>query len=168
MYLPKFLAPFKREAEILHQREITFFRELLFGVRDRMREGNCGECFTSKFFERQKEFELSDDEGAYIIGTLFEAGAGTTTAAMLSFCHAMCHYPDWQGQLQTEVDKVAGSSRMPTLEDMSSLPTVRAVTNEVLRWRPVTAGGLPHELTKDDVYDGLFLPAGTNILPNQW
>lgn len=168
MYLPKWLAPFKREGEMLHQREITLFRELLFSVRDRMRSEKCGDCFAKKFLEKQDEFQLSDDEGAYVIGTLFEAGAGTTAAAMMSFCLAMCHYPDWQSRMQEEVDAVTGASRMPTFEDLPSLPTVRAVAKEVLRWRPVTAGGLPHELVKDDVYDGFFFPAGTNILPNQW
>jgi cytochrome P450 len=168
MYLPKWLAPFKREAEVLHHREISLFRELLFDVRDRMHSGKCGDCFAKKFFEKQDEVELSDDEGAYVIGTLFEAGAGTTAAAMMSFCLAMCHYPDWQTRLQKEVDDVVGSSRLPTFEDIPSLPTVRAVAKEVLRWRPVTAGGLPHELVKDDVYDGFYFPAGTTILPNQW
>jgi cytochrome P450 len=70
--------------------------------------------------------------------------------------------------MQKEVDEVVGSSRMPKFEDIPSLPTVRAVIKEVLRWRPVTAGGLPHELVKDDVYEGFFFPAGTNVLPNQW
>ena len=56
---------------------------------------------------------------------------------------------------------------------MPSLPRVRAVAKEVLRWRPVTAGGLPHALTQDDSYklkDGrkLFFPAGTNVHPVQW
>jgi cytochrome P450 len=168
MYLPKWLAPFKREAEMLHQREKSLFRELLYGVQDRIRSEKCGDCFAKKFLEKQDEFELSDDEGAYVLGVLFEAGAGTTAAAMMSFCLAMCHYPDWQSKMQKEIDNVVGSSQMPTFGDIPSLPTVRAVTKEVLRWRPVTAGGLPHELIKDDVYEGFFFPAGSNILPNQW
>ena len=32
----------------------------------------------------------------------------------------------------------------------------------------MTAGGLPHLCTKDDIYDGIYIPAGTNIHPNQW
>ncbi|KAH6718400.1 cytochrome P450 [Leptodontidium sp. MPI-SDFR-AT-0119] len=167
-YLPKWLAPFKREAEMLHQREKSFYRELLYGVRDRIRSEKCGDCFARKFLENQDQFDLSDDEGAYALGILFEAGSGTTAAAMMSFCLAMCHYPDWQSKMQREVDEVVGSSRMPTFDDIPSLPTVRAVAKEALRWRPVTAGGIPHELNKDDVYEGFFFPAGTNILPNQW
>lgn len=168
MYLPTWLASFKREAERLHTFEITLFRQLLSEVREKMKTKTAPKCFMRTFLERQDEFGLSDDEGAYVIGTLFEAGSGTTAAAMMSFVLAMCHHPEWQKRMQQEVDRVVGDARMPVFDDMPALPTVRAVAKEVLRWRPVTAGGVPHELVKDDVYEGYFLPAGTNVHPNQW
>lgn len=168
MHLPTWLAPFKREAAQLHEFESKLFRGLLLEVRDKMKSGKSPKCFAKTFLERQEEFGLSDDEGAYVVGTLFEAGAGTTAAAMMSFVLCMCHSPEWQAKMQQEVDRVVGDDRIPDYGDIPSLPTVRAVIKEVLRWRPVTAGGVPHELVKDDVYDGFFLPAGTNIHPNQW
>lgn len=169
MYLPKWLAPFKREGEKLHANEASLFRGLQDEVRMKIQRGeNVPQSFTRTFLEKQKELEMSDDEGAYVIGTLFEAGSGTTAAAMMSFCLAMCHFPDWQSRMQDEVDRVVGPSRMPTLDDMPNLPTVRAVIKEVLRWRPVTSGGVPHQLVKDDVYDGYFLPQGTLVHANQW
>jgi cytochrome P450 len=168
MYLPKWLAPFKREAESLHQEELSLFCELLDEVRAKTRQGKCGSCFAKTFLEKQSQYALSDEEGAYVIGTLFEAGSGTTAATMMSFCLAMCHYPEWQEKLQKEVDEWVGDTRMPDFGDISSLPTVRAAAKEVLRWRPVTAGGVPHELIKNDVYDGFFFPAGTNVHANQW
>ena len=168
MYLPSWLAPFKREAASLHDFEITLFRGLIGEVREKVKQGKASRCFTTTFLEKQAEFGLSDDQGAYVIGTLFEAGAGTTAAALCSFCLAMVHYPEWQDEMQREVDRVVGEERMPEFDDIPELPTVRAVTKEVLRWRPVTAGGVPHELVKDDVYDGLFFPAGTNVHANQW
>lgn len=99
---------------------------------------------------------------------MFEAGSGTTSAAMMSFMLAMIKHPDWFKKLQNEVDHVCGADRLPYLDDIPQLPTVRAVVKEVLRWRPVTAGGLPHMCTKDDVYNGLFIPARTVMHPNQW
>ena len=168
MYLPRWLAPFKREAERLHDFEITLFRDLLREVQEKMQAEKCPDCFAKTFLEKQDVYGLSYDEGAYVIGTLFEAGSGTTAAAMMSFCLAMCHHPEWQSEIQSEVDQVVGDARMPDFSDIPQLPKTRAVIKEVLRWRPVTAGGIPHELTKDDVYNGLFLPKGTNIHPNQW
>jgi cytochrome P450 len=57
---------------------------------------------------------------------------------------------------------------MPEFSDIPNLPTVRAVVKEVLRWRPVTAGGVPHELVKADSYQGYTFKAGTVFHPNQW
>ncbi|EXJ92987.1 hypothetical protein A1O3_01543 [Capronia epimyces CBS 606.96] len=168
MCLPTWLAPFKREAARLHQFEMALFRQLLLEVRERMNVKKAPDCFMRTFLERQAEFGLSDDEGAYVVGTLFEAGTGTTAAAMMSFVLAMCLSPKWQKKIQQELDRVVGDARMPDFDDMPALPTVRAVAKEVLRWRPVTAGGVPHELVKDDVYEGHFFPAGTNVHANQW
>jgi cytochrome P450 len=168
MCLPAWLAPFKREAARLHAFEIKTFKGLLLEVRDKMQAGKAPKCFSRSFLERQAEYNLSDNEGAYVIGTLFEAGAGTTAAAMMSFVLCMCHHPEWQQKIQDEVDRVVGDTRMPEYRDIASLPTCRAVIKEVMRWRPVTAGGVPHELVKDDVYNGFFFPAGTNVHANQW
>jgi hypothetical protein len=177
-YLPDFLAPFKREAEILHHKELTLFRTLLLDVQKDMERGVAPECFSRTFFENADDYGLSIDEAAYVIGTLFEAGSGTTAAAMMSFCLCMCLHPEWQEKGQKEVDSVCADA-MPEFEDLPRLPTVRAIIKEVTRWRPVTAGGtsffvlelttgVPHQLVKDDVYEGYFFPAGTNIHANQW
>lgn len=87
---------------------------------------------------------------------------------MMSWILCMVLHPDEYKQLQDEIDGVVSSRRLPEFEDLPKLPRVRAVVKEALRWRPVTAGGLPHFSTKDDVYENQFIPAGTNIHPNQW
>nr|OQO28664.1 hypothetical protein B0A51_04775 [Rachicladosporium sp. CCFEE 5018] len=166
--LPYWMAPFKREAQRLRDSELELFRQLRADVRKDMLSEKPRESFTKTFLDRQREFGLSDDEGAYVIGTLFEAGAGTTAAAMMSFCLAMCHTPVWQERLHEEVDRIATDERMPDFDDLSDLPVVRAIVKEVLRWRPVTAGGVPHQLIKDDTYEGYFLPANTIVHANQW
>lgn len=166
-YLPEPLAPFKREAKRLHALELGLFRELLEDTRAAMRAGTAKPSFAQTFLAEQEKFDLSNDEGAYVLGTLFEAGSGTTAAAMMSFCLAMTLHPEWQKPMWQELDAVCGD-RIPEFDDIPQLPTVRAVIKEVLRWRPVTAGGVPHQLTQDDVYDGIFLKAGTIVHANQW
>jgi cytochrome P450 len=173
MYLPDFMAPFKREGKRLHREELDLFRSLQDDVRKEMANGKLKEeNFTSRFLSEQEKWGLSDDEGAYVIGTLFEAGSGTTAAAMMNFLLAMIRHPSSLAALQKELDEVVGGERLPGFEDMENLPRVRAVVKETLRWRPVTAGGVPHRLTKDDIYeiDGkkYFLRAGSNVHANQW
>lgn len=168
MYLPRFLAPFKQELTTLHERELELFRGLVEDVRQEMQAGTAPECWERTFIERQADFDLTTDQGAYVVGTLFEAGSGTTAAAMMSFLLAMILHPEWLAKLQAEVDSVCGATRLPDFSDVPNLPTVRAVVKETLRWRPVTAGGVPHQLTQDDVYNGFYIPAGTNVHANQW
>src|ERR1700742_3040253 len=129
MYLPTWLAPFKREGARLHDFEITFFRNLLFDVREKMKAEKAPPCFARLFLEKQQEFGLSDDEGAYMIGTLYEAGSGTTAAAMMSYVLIICHYPEWQKMIQDEVDRVVGDDRMPDFRDIPKLAAVRAADN---------------------------------------
>lgn len=166
-YLPSVLAPFKREGKRLHEEELSLFRQLQSDVREQVARGNATNSFTRTFLENQEALRLSDDEGAYVIGTMFEAGSGTTSAAMQSLCLAMCHFPDWQQKMKEQLDQVVGN-RMPEFADMPHLSTVRAVIKEVLRWRPVTSGGVPHQLIQDDEYKGYHFSKGTVFHANQW
>ena len=89
----------------------------------------------------------------------------------MSFILAMVLHQDSLSDLQRDIDEVVGD-RLPTFEDTPHLPRVRAIVNETQRWRPVTAGGVPHQLVKDDVYElnGIkyYLQAGSNVHANQY
>ena len=70
--------------------------------------------------------------------------------------------------MQKELDDHIGNDRIPDFNDIPNLPTVRAIIKEVLRWRPVTAGGVPHQLIKDDTYKSYHFAKGTGFHANQW
>ncbi|KAL3459719.1 cytochrome P450 [Aspergillus heterothallicus] len=166
-YLPEWLAPFKREGRRLHEVESGLFRALLKDVEAEVEAGTAGPSFARTWLENKNSFPLTEDEASYVFGTLFEAGTGTTAAAMMSFMLVIVLFPQWQQAMWDELDEVVGD-RMPEFEDVPRLPTCRAVVKEVLRWRPVTSGGVPHQLTEDDIYDGYFFPKGTTVHANQW
>lgn len=166
MNLPAIIAPFKRDLKRLHQVELSLFRQLYNETATP--QGSKAECWGNIATRKGAEAGLSSDQIAYILGAIFEAGSGTTAAAMNSFMLAMTLYPDAFRKLQDEVDSVVGDKRLPHFKDMPLLPLVRATVKEVLRWRPVTPGGVPHQSIQDDTYNGMFIPAGTNIHPNQW
>lgn len=64
---------------------------------------------------------------------------------------------------------MVGTDRLPTFDDLPSLPYVQAVVSEALRWRPVAVlGGTPHATTADDVYKGMFIPKGSTIIAPLW
>lgn len=64
------------------------------------------------------------------------------------------------------MDSVVGGLRLPSMSDYEHLPYCRALTKEIFRWHPSVPVGLIHRLTKDDVYDGYFLPAGAAVFAN--
>lgn len=69
---------------------------------------------------------------------------------------------------QDELDAIIGPGRLPTFADMSDLPYIRALCQEVNRWRPVSSGGFRHALTEDVSYGTYLLPKGSSIVGNHW
>ena len=133
--------------------ELTLFKSQLQSVRQKM---ECGEevpqSFGKYLLERQKELELSDDETAYLAGSMFGAGSDTTASAIsISVLAAAC-YPKEQQRVWDELESVVGRERPPTMEDQDKLPRTMAWVLETFRWRPVTAGGFPHRSTRDIIW----------------
>ena len=47
---------------------------------------------------------------------------------------AMLHYPECLNKARSEIDSIVGRDRMPSFEDMNSLPYTNALIKEVLRY----------------------------------
>ncbi|KAI0631992.1 cytochrome P450 [Trametes polyzona] len=80
----------------------------------------------------------------------------------------MSQHPDARRKAQEELDRVVGPHRLPDLDDRDALVYINAVIKEVVRWHIVLAVSVPHRALEDDVVNGYFIPAGTDILPNVW
>lgn len=110
-------------------------------------------------------------------------------ASLESFFLEMTRHPDIQEKAQREIDGFVGSARLPSFDDEDSLPYVKALFKEVLRFHPVAPCGKAYhifplhdlnctvnvshaaglrELTADDVYKGYRMPAGSVVLVNAW
>lgn len=108
-------------------------------------------------------------ELAYDVGITYEAGSDTTTMAMeVSVTATVLYGATFVPQARKELDDVVGRNRMPTFADLSALRYIQAIVNEVLRWRPVSAGGIPYVVTKDDEYKGYRIPADATVIGNHW
>ena len=166
--LPTWIAPFKRQLAGYFEIADKYYRGLQDDIAAQMRSGTAVDCWQKRNLENKGDFGMNDQQASWAVGAMLAAGMPTTAAVLLSFLQAIVHHPEWQGKVQTEVDDVVGGERLPDYDDMPRLPTGRAVLKETLRWRPVTAGGLPHMLKKDDAYEGYFLPKGSIVHANQW
>jgi len=65
-----------------------------------------------------------------------------TVSALTTLFLVMAMHPEVQKRAQADIDRVA-PNRLPTLDDYNSLPYVRAIVQELLRWAPVAPLGKP-------------------------
>lgn len=164
-YVPGYLTELKEG----HAEELALFKSQLGEVRKSMERGEeVPQSFGKYLLERQVELELSDDEVAYLAGSMFGAGSDTTASAISIAVMAAACYPETQKRVQDELDQVIGNQRAPTCADQSDLPQAMAYVLETLRWRPVSAGGFAHKATKDLVWKDYVIPAGTTVMGNIW
>lgn len=101
----------------------------------------------------------------------------------MTFVLAMVQHPEIQARAQEEIDSITHAERLPSIADMESMPYMRRIVQEVLRWQPalplgITRSGIdnpddetnafmrigvPHASTKDDEYRGYFIPKGSIV-----
>ncbi len=81
---------------------------------------------------------------------------------------AMTISPEVQRKAHEAIDRIVGTSRLPTSADRGSLPYVDAIVKECLRWHPVAPMGVPHMTMQDDVFNGYAIPKGALLMPQIW
>ncbi|GKT46797.1 cytochrome P450 monooxygenase psoD [Colletotrichum spaethianum] len=160
MYLPEWLAPWKKYLRARRRRDEDFFQELV----DRSQSPS----WARTWHETKDQWGLTRREANWMLGSVFQAAATTSGSALAAFILCMVRNPGWFEKLQKEVDSAVGPDRLPTFSDMPQMPLVRACVKETLRYYPITAGGFPHRLTEDDTYHGYFLKKGTVVHAVQW
>lgn len=119
------------------------------------------------FLSQQKE-HFTDEQAAYISGSLLEGGSDTTSGTLIGWIQAMLMFPEAQQAAQEEIDRVVGPDRMPEMEDAPNCPYIRACVKEAIRWMPTIILGFPHGLIQEDHYEGYRLPKDADVLNNVW
>ncbi|KAH8422612.1 cytochrome P450 [Aspergillus melleus] len=123
----------------------------------------------SKYVRNLKDTHgMPEEEVWYLMGILYEAATDTSVAILRFFVMACVLHPWVVKKAQSELDAVVGESRLPNEEDMGQLPYVRAIINEVIRWRPATPEGIPRATSTDDFYQGYHIPKGATVIVNMW
>ncbi|KZT41168.1 cytochrome P450 [Sistotremastrum suecicum HHB10207 ss-3] len=163
-YVPGYLSVLNRH----HREELALFRGQLDNVRNQMTAGTAQSSFAKELIERQVEYGLSDDEAAYLCGSLFGAGSDTTAAAIAVVIMAAASFPELQTNAQKQLDMVVGADRTPTFNDREELPYIDAFVLESFRWRPISSGGFAHRATEDIIYNGYLIPKGATVIGNHW
>ncbi|KAJ1306114.1 hypothetical protein OPQ81_010825 [Rhizoctonia solani] len=120
--------------------------------------------------EGNPQINLADEEDhlLWATATLYGGASDTTKASLMCFVLLMVRHPEVQARAQEEIDRVTDSERLPNIADRDSMPYVRSIVQEVLRWQPPLPLGFPHATTKDDEYCGYLIPKGSIVMANIW
>ncbi|KAI9443604.1 cytochrome P450 [Lactarius indigo] len=165
-YIPIRFAKWKRDAEYWFVQDSIMFGDHLKKVSNDLANGIDRPSFGASVIKNQSKHDLSERDQAWLVGTMVSAGGETTSTTLQWWVLAMLAYPEVQTRAQAELDEVVGNARPPTIADLPSLPYIRAMVKEALRWSPTVPFSIPHASTEDDWYEGLFIPKGTICLQN--
>ncbi|KAI9443598.1 cytochrome P450 [Lactarius indigo] len=165
-YIPSRFAKWKRDAEYWFIQDSLMFEGLLGEVANDLVNGIDQPSFGASVIQSQSKHDLSEREQAWLVGTMVSVGGETTSTTLQWWVLAILAYPEVQTRAHAELDEVVGSARPPTFADLPSLPYIRAMVKETLRWSPTVPLGMPHVSTEDDWYEGMFIPKGTGCLQN--
>lgn len=162
-YITAWLASWKQIGVKFHKLEARLYQQNVATTQETQSWNWSKQALEMKEAQGMPPLEL-----AYDIGILYEAGSDTTSMAMEIFTMAAVLNPDFVHKAQAELKDVVGSESLPSFSDRKNLPYIQAIVNEVLRWRPVSAGGIPHATTQDDEYMGYHIPKGATVIGNHW
>ncbi|KAF7770744.1 hypothetical protein Agabi119p4_6718 [Agaricus bisporus var. burnettii] len=164
--LPKLLQWFRMKARKQGEKEERFFSDCFNRSKEAIDRGQSVLGAITPALGKQERFGWSNSEIAGILSSPYIAGVSTTRGSFDAFISAVLLKPEVMKKAQAEIDSVVGDDTMPDFEDSHSLPYIRAIVKETLRWRPPIALGIAHATTEDDVYEGMFIPAGSTVIGN--
>ncbi|KAG8957805.1 hypothetical protein FRC03_009779 [Tulasnella sp. 419] len=131
-YVPdKWLGNWKARCDKIRQlhRE-TIFNQLEH-IEERRKQGLHNGCYLETLLDMAEDWELDREAIAYIAAGLILGGSNTTTSTLQFAILLATAFPEAQRKAQEELDRVIGTDRSPTLDDMPNLPYVKAFLQEL-------------------------------------
>ncbi|OBT97320.1 hypothetical protein VE01_04690 [Pseudogymnoascus verrucosus] len=169
-WLPVRLQWYRPKAEKVFHETLKVYENFFDDLQKRIDQGENPECFARSLVDLSKQYNFSDEQQYFCAGTIIEAGSDTTRNQINLMLAAAAKYPEWVKKARQELDSVLGDAkRLPDFDDWESLPYIRAVMKETLRWRPnMIASGVPRVLVEDDVVGPYRFEKGTVFTWNHY
>ncbi|KAF2129634.1 putative cytochrome P450 monooxygenase [Dothidotthia symphoricarpi CBS 119687] len=167
-HTPRWLAPWTEHIERTTRVRNTLYYGLLAELEEKRKVNKAEPCYMNYVLDNVEKLGMSYDEVVFLGAVLMDAGGETASSYLQSFVLAMLNFPDAQKKAQKEIDAVIGNDRLPCFTDYDSLPYLRALVDEVHRFRPILPIGLPRIATQDLVYKDYVLPKGSMLVLNAW
>lgn len=171
-YIPllRILPKMNREAQEFRARRDKYLTYLLDILKDRIEKGTDTPCITGNIL-KDPEAKLNDAEVKSICLTMVSAGLDTVPGNLIM---GIAYLASEEGQ---KIQQKAYDEIMQVYPDGDAwekclveekVPYVTALVKETLRFWTVIPICLPRESTKEIVYNGARIPAGTTFFMNAW
>jgi cytochrome P450 len=140
----------------LFQADSKVLRGYYERMKDEMRQAAGYPCF-ARDLEESEPFShgIDEEEAAFLAGGLVMPGSESTSALLNWLVRALATWPDIHASAREELDRVVGPDRTPSWDDEPSLPYIRAMVKELIRWAIGSKFGIIHSTTQDDWYQQL-------------
>ncbi|CAG8653959.1 7692_t:CDS:2 [Ambispora gerdemannii] len=123
-------------------------------------------CIARDLLAKVEEGVITELEISHLSISLIIAGMETTASSLTWILAAIANNPEIQLRAQKELDSVVGQSKLPSHKDLPSLPYIRAIVKEGLRWAPPIPMGVGHLTEQDDEYMGYHILKNSVVLLN--
>jgi cytochrome P450 len=164
--LPGVLAPWKAEAKQHWGRQRTLH------VGNLQRGYDASGWNFSKQMKKtldNEAIDMSIEELALDVGIMADAALDASTETLMWFVVAcITSNRGFVAKAQSYLDTVVGRDRLPNFTDRQKLLYIDAIVEELLRWRPAGAAGVPHFTKVESSYHGFKIPANSVVIPNHW
>ncbi|XP_072346329.1 cytochrome P450 2G1-like [Scyliorhinus torazame] len=147
-----------------------FLREMIQSHKEARTAGGPQD-FTASFLSKMEEekgdprSEFNDENLLLSTFNLFLAGTDTTSSTMRWGILLFLKFPEVQEKIQSEIDQVIGSERIPTVADQKKMPYTNAAICEVQRYSNIIPLNLPHTVMRDTEFRGFVIPKGMIVIP---
>ncbi|XP_012925394.1 cytochrome P450 2E1 isoform X1 [Heterocephalus glaber] len=126
------------------------------------------DCLLAEMEKENQSGELSMytmENISVTLADLFFAGTETTSTTLRYGLLILMKYPEVEEKLHEEIDRVIGPTRIPAVKDRLEMPYMDAVVHEIQRFINLVPSNLPHEATRDTMFQGYLIPKGTVVIP---
>ncbi len=149
-------------------RAVARIDELIYSIIARRRSGEQRDDLLGTLLAAQDEggAGMSDQQLRDESITLFLAGHETTALALAHTLYLLSKHPVVERRLFAELESVL-DGRLPSAEDVRSLPYTERVLKEAMRLYP-PAWTIGREAAEDLEVGGVHIPKGAQILMSQW
>ncbi|CAO3639618.1 unnamed protein product [Cunninghamella echinulata] len=154
---------FRKERNINHFLK-TFYRPCIKKLAKYALE-NEKDCFYTRLLGMKEQYGLDHEDVLVSVSDILIAGSDTSAVTLSWTIAVLSNYPDVQKKIIKEIDEyIAQHGQLPTFKDRDQFQYLITVLKEVMRFRPISAFGVPHVNNKDVILRNYFLPKGSILV----